>query len=75
MVSFVHISIGVVKQQGISTSNQIKLNHLPLFIEVSVPRQESEWSCNCVRGIEIVPTVLFLIFHFIHRINMFSSFD
>jgi hypothetical protein len=29
MVSFVHISIGVVKQQGISTSNQIKLNHLP----------------------------------------------
>jgi len=29
MVSFVHISIDVVKQQGISTSNQIKLNYLP----------------------------------------------
>jgi hypothetical protein len=50
MVSFVHISIGVVKQQGISTSNQIKLNHLPLFIEVSVPRQESErYNQPCIK--------------------------
>ena len=33
---------------------------LPLFIEVSVPSQESEWSCICVLGVSIWPLSMIL---------------
>ena len=47
---------------------------LPRFIEVSVPRQESERTCNCVLRVSILPlfkilncsnSVAFLVFHFL----------
>jgi hypothetical protein len=36
----------------------------PLFIEVPVPRQESEQSCICVLGVLILPLSTILIFDF-----------
>jgi hypothetical protein len=34
----------------------------PLFIEVSVPRQESEWSGICVLGVSMLPfSTIFLL--------------
>ena len=37
---------------------------LPLFIEVPVPRQESDRSCICVQWISILPLCTILIFYF-----------
>jgi hypothetical protein len=36
----------------------------PLFIEVFLPSQESEWSCICVLGVSILPLPTILIFDF-----------
>jgi len=36
----------------------------PLFIEVTVPSQESEWSCICVLVVSILPLSTILILHF-----------
>ena len=37
---------------------------LPLFIEVSVPSQESELSCVCVLGVSILPLSTIFLFDF-----------
>ena len=34
----------------------------PLFIEVPVPRLDSEWSCNYALGVPILPLSTILIF-------------
>ena len=36
----------------------------PLFIKVTVPSQESEWSCICVLVVSILPLSTILILHF-----------
>ena len=69
----------IISPRGEFWNNKTSLT-LSLFIEVSVPSQESDWSCKYVVGVSILPfsmifrlnfkTVLFF-FHFV--ISQYST--
>jgi hypothetical protein len=54
---------GFISLRGEVCANKTSLNP-PLFIEVPVPRQESERSCRCVLRVLIVPLSMVILFDF-----------